>query len=107
MYESGVPEKNHPRVDWTLISGRIAFIYERSNSQQHQAASTILSAPQTLLYHAIAYTTAGNQQVVWTHNHWQVLYHCQECLYKIYTDAQLIMLHHLHLPQTQPSSLIF
>ena len=49
MYESGVPEKIiQERTGHRSLEGLRS--YERSNAQQHQAVSTILSAPQTQMY---------------------------------------------------------
>ena len=67
MYESGIPEK--------IIQERIGHrslerlrSYERSNAQQHQAVSTIFSAPQTQMYMHAQHVTYHKKSVEHTAN---------------------------------------
>ena len=62
MYESGVPEKIiQERTGHRSLEGLRS--YEQSNAQQHQAVSTILSAPQTQMYMHAQHITYHKQSV--------------------------------------------
>lgn len=67
MYESGVPEKIiQERTGHQSLEGLRS--YGRSNSQQHQAVSTLLSAPQTQMYMHALHITYHKQSVEHTAN---------------------------------------